>query len=446
MRLFICEQNMRKKSYLVSYLLLIFLGWIGAHRYYLGQWGSALLYTFTFGFLFIGVVVDLFLLPLLVREARQQAEQLSSGIVLEKVSHERPAWAEKKPFFLFRIGSFLSHLLIFIFFPMLIVFLGFVFELHEISILMLLVLFLTGVLGANSKSIAGLDQLLAQPGLARVPILPEMIAAYRNFYLFYCQHKPRPAWFYLFYPLTAPLVLIFSKTARQEWARFQSFFLIILAIVILETVLNFHERFAPYLTIFQAFELIAIAFIVTLLFIIVFLLPVITSSFYLNLSGQQQSLRLLSIFGLLFAAIVAYNLIQKSDISMPAKGRLEAKISVEAFQKDVLKTAEMFIRYHAGRLSRDEPIGVSEPLSAEFRNLLEHRLVPQETKPFFVEILEDNNRRALVVGFILEDVGKHWLLVTDDVGLYRRWDELPMRWQQQARSRQVTHFSFTPLP
>lgn len=436
---------MRKKSYFISYLLLIFFGWIGAHRYYLGQWGSALLYTFTFGFLFIGVFVDVLLLPLLVQEARKQAEQFQTPN-LSKVSAERPVWAEKKPFFLFRIGSFFSHLLIFIFFPMLIVFLGFMFELHEISILMLLVLFLTGVLGANSKSIAGLNQLLAQPGLARVPVLPEMIAAYRDFYLFYCQHKPRPAWFYLLYPITAPLVLIFSKTARQEWAHFQSFFLIILAIVILETVLNFNERFAPYLTVFQAFELIAITFIVTLLFIIVFLLPVITSSFYLNLSGQQQPLRLLSVFGLLFASIVAYNLLQESDISMPAEDRLEEKMAVEAFQKDLLKASEMFIRYHTSRLSREEPTGVSASLSAEFRNVLEYLVVPQETKPFFVEILEDNNRRALVVGFILKDLGKQWLILTDDVGLYRRWEELPARWQRRALEQQVAQFAFMPLP
>lgn len=39
-------------------ILLLFLGWTGAHRFYLGRIGMGIVYLFTTGFLGVGVVVD----------------------------------------------------------------------------------------------------------------------------------------------------------------------------------------------------------------------------------------------------------------------------------------------------------------------------------------------------------------------------------------------------
>ena len=42
-----------------AFLLCLFLGWLGAHRYYVGKTTSARIYLLTSGLLFAGVVVDL---------------------------------------------------------------------------------------------------------------------------------------------------------------------------------------------------------------------------------------------------------------------------------------------------------------------------------------------------------------------------------------------------
>jgi TM2 domain-containing membrane protein YozV len=55
-------------SKLIGYILWIF-GFLGSHRFYYGKPVSGTLYFFTLGLLFIGWIVDLFLIPAMDRQA-----------------------------------------------------------------------------------------------------------------------------------------------------------------------------------------------------------------------------------------------------------------------------------------------------------------------------------------------------------------------------------------
>ena len=50
------------KSKFIAYILLIFFGILGIHRFYLEKIGTGILYILTGGFLGIGVLIDLFTL------------------------------------------------------------------------------------------------------------------------------------------------------------------------------------------------------------------------------------------------------------------------------------------------------------------------------------------------------------------------------------------------
>lgn len=52
----------------IGYILWIF-GFMGAHRFYYGRPISATVYFFTLGLLFVGWIVDLFLIPAMDRQA-----------------------------------------------------------------------------------------------------------------------------------------------------------------------------------------------------------------------------------------------------------------------------------------------------------------------------------------------------------------------------------------
>jgi restriction system protein len=47
-----------KKKWTAFWLCLL-LGWVGAHRFYVGKIGTGLIFLFSFGFLGIGIIYDL---------------------------------------------------------------------------------------------------------------------------------------------------------------------------------------------------------------------------------------------------------------------------------------------------------------------------------------------------------------------------------------------------
>jgi TM2 domain-containing membrane protein YozV len=64
------------KSIVVAYLLwgLVFLGFAGIHRFYAGKWISGLIWLFTGGLFLLGQVIDVILIPGMIREANLRTQ------------------------------------------------------------------------------------------------------------------------------------------------------------------------------------------------------------------------------------------------------------------------------------------------------------------------------------------------------------------------------------
>lgn len=78
------------KSKEIAFLLLIFAGWIGAHRFYLGKNASGILYLFTFGLFGFGIIIDLFSISDQV-DACNMREQLKNTAYNPEVMNEAVA-------------------------------------------------------------------------------------------------------------------------------------------------------------------------------------------------------------------------------------------------------------------------------------------------------------------------------------------------------------------
>ena len=57
------------KKVSTSYILWVFFAAIGGHQFYLGNTGRAISYIFTFGWVGIGTIIDVFTLPAQVAKA-----------------------------------------------------------------------------------------------------------------------------------------------------------------------------------------------------------------------------------------------------------------------------------------------------------------------------------------------------------------------------------------
>lgn len=60
-------------DYTVAWVLLVFLGLFGIHRFYLGKWVTGVIYLLTGGLFLIGLLYDLWTLNSQVSEANQAA-------------------------------------------------------------------------------------------------------------------------------------------------------------------------------------------------------------------------------------------------------------------------------------------------------------------------------------------------------------------------------------
>jgi TM2 domain-containing membrane protein YozV len=70
-----------KKSLGTAYLLWLFFGFAGFHRFYIGKIGTGVIYLLTFGLLGLGWLWDLFFLPKQVREYNELRKKSQAIIV-----------------------------------------------------------------------------------------------------------------------------------------------------------------------------------------------------------------------------------------------------------------------------------------------------------------------------------------------------------------------------
>ena len=68
------EMDKKKKSTAATWLLWLFLGGLGGHRYYLGKYGTAILMTVTLGCLGIWTIIDLFLINGMLKRTNEKVE------------------------------------------------------------------------------------------------------------------------------------------------------------------------------------------------------------------------------------------------------------------------------------------------------------------------------------------------------------------------------------
>lgn len=446
------EITVAKKSFLISYVLLICFGWFGVHRFYLGKWFSGLIYLGTFGLLGLGVLLDLFTLPYLIKEANEPTEPTLPisfnlfKILFSSKSEELAPWATLPQSAILQFIDFIDNIariVLFLVSPMLVL----MFSLYisgslQIAFFTIAILILAGYVGNIRQILDNFQHALVQtPALSRVPFLSDVVKNVSEFYSYYFTHKPLNVLLYLCYPALMFLSSV-HKPFRDELNLYKNLLLIIVFTLVLDTLLSYSRVYQPYLSIFDAILSILFSLIMVSILLMTLLMPTITTSLKFRLSGKRKTLSLITTLALIFAfAGYQSNTIPLENyVTISDSFNLENKMKQSKFREDLTTQTEMFAFYHISRLTT--PSIEIEPhtgLTTAYRKHIQSIAVPGENQAFTVFTFtqqEENQPFWLGVHYAVLEFGQInkpliLFMMNSDGVVYTQWNALPTAIQQR---------------
>lgn len=231
----------RRKRRLLAWLFWGLLGWLGAHRFYLGRDGTALLMMFTGGGLLVWWVVDAFLIGRFVRDHNaEQSRRRDAGLpplelefmppldrdVLQQPPDWTSRWDARDP--AQKRRRFAGDLAVLLFAGIALGSLAGIDGAEEAIFAIIVVVAATAMGGATA-------------GLQRVPLMRTLLRWTHRVRLFYYFNTPKSPPALLLRPIIGPLLAPFRKRDRAEvrlWVELGfAFTLIFLLLDLLEHVM-----------------------------------------------------------------------------------------------------------------------------------------------------------------------------------------------------------------
>lgn len=249
------------------------------------------MYSCTFGLFGLGWGYDLFRTLSLVEEVndtifaadpkRRPAERpAASHLPSWDVADVDPGWFES-----------MAQLGFFVLVPAMVTFFALLFELEVFVVLLAVVC----LVSASTRDIGRwLDD---WEDLAAVPLVGEGMVQLQQLYAFYLEHPPRSFFFYLFYPITAPIAMIRSSEVRLEFSLFGRITGAIAVLLVIDSVLSwsagdFAELGVTVLILNIGFTVLGLMFLVSMS------ITAMTTSMRMNLTGHRGWMRVYTLIGL----------------------------------------------------------------------------------------------------------------------------------------------------
>ncbi|BBM84892.1 TM2 domain-containing protein [Candidatus Uabimicrobium amorphum] len=419
-----------------AYVAWLFGGWMGVHRFYLGKWFSGGLYMISFGLFIVGWAIDFLLIPAMVKSrraqlakkwqdeaewARQVAEASGEDIAIFEDKFELAPWAGKSSWISYI--EFPFRLLFFIFAPAIFTYFALIQGNWELIVLMAVILVATSFIHTVQK------MLHFHPEVDKIPVLSEALSSFKKLYAYYMENKPRNFLFYVGYFFFGFLSMPFSQKTRTEFNLYRNMIFGIFILLILETALSYKSVYPPYLAIGDAATLLVAELLLLFFMVISFMMPMVTTSFSLSLSGKQNMLRVLTLVAVGFTILITVAIYQTGGFDTDSLGdsmNFSSRMQNKDFRRDMGATSEMFLSYYGRRapLKQNAATKVSfhEAMTDMYRRNITGFVAGNET--------------VLVKVFVIERPGKHdayglrygdWILfLADHSGeVYKKWKDVP---------------------
>lgn len=292
-----------------------------------------------------------------------------------------PAWAEAPLGAAGKVGLVLRVLLA-VFFTPIFVSLAVAWRQFHVIVLLVVVLLVIAFLGS------GADLLTRYPLLDRVKLLGGALRITGDLDAFYREHRPRSFLLYAFYPFYALIGAIASKVVRREVWLHLRVMLVVVLVLVFEAAASYFAIYPPYLGPDVAVKLLLaqlalVAFISTL-----YLMPMLSTTYTLALSGRRRTLRSVVVVSLLLSGLMGFATYKNSSELLPflEQQRLSARFRTDDFRKDLDDLVEMFLNHAAQKdwLSPKEGPRVDGEGTKRLRNLVRGVVHGVENRSFDV--------------------------------------------------------------
>lgn len=430
---------------LLAYLMWLFGGWFGLHRFYLGHWFMGLLYAGTLGFLGIGWLIDGFLIPRYLKkrapglwpkspkqrqtpETLHEEEELLDSDVEHEELQEGPIlapWAEEgKTGFFFNLQLLIGSVF-YLFAPMILVAVAILFQQWALMVIMVGILLFTNFLEQVRGMLATHEE-----QIKKLPFMKETVKHFYGFYEFYMEEKPRGFLYYLFYFPVGFITMIFSERAREECKLYMRIFGAIAAALIMGTLSSQKELFGSYVPFAKIIQLIIVNLILMFLVIVLYMMPTMTTAFTLSLSGKRRRLRGLTFVALSIALLIgAVGMSQERNaVSFSSRSILLEKFRNKTYQQEIQQLAEMFLRHQVKQVRpQSQPWAYQSALTDRLRTYTKTLASGNQSNAFHILSLQRGHAKGAWL-FLLYKTNREKTLFfgcAPNGWIARSWQALP---------------------
>jgi hypothetical protein len=271
--------------------------------------------------------------------------------------------------------------------------------------------------------------------LQKVPVLGRALFSASALSDFYEQHPPAPFAYYFFYPLTCLFGAVHSSVRRRELFLYCQIIGVFVLVIAGKQVFEFGSVYLPYLGVVDVFYFLTKISILMVLTTVVFLVPMITTSFELRMTGQTQKLRYIALSGLVVSVPVfllgfVSETVFPTSASLPADVLLDLRFHRTEFRSDLSTISRMFLEYHIDEAKELPVLGqVSENplLTPRYQKVIRNVVVQDERLAFYVFNLPGQDGKtwlAIGRGLYPDEARKHLLFIcSPDHQFHTVWPE-----------------------
>ncbi|WP_372368964.1 TM2 domain-containing protein [Candidatus Uabimicrobium sp. HlEnr_7] len=330
-----------------AYLLLIFLGFLGIHRYYLRKDRSAILYSLTFGFFFVGVIIDLFILPWIVMGIRKEGISDSSLEKINKYTYreevDNPHWNTFESG-MDKFKSFIEYniqLIAVITVPLVLTMVAIITAEAWIVVVM------AGIISCLLLH-AYYDDILSSSIFTYIPLFSFINNVCLKLKSLYFNKKPLPTIAYILYPIWAPFSMIKSIKKKEELILFSGIIALNLAVFVGYSLYQIRglsiEQLQTFLTsqIFMSL----MAFVITVGLLTTF----ITTICRWQIQGKQKVAQIGSVWGMIvsiIALLIFAGVLYKDKYCFyhKEKEKLQIRLETKEFRSEIEQICRSYLRY-----------------------------------------------------------------------------------------------------